>query len=153
MEQTNMQPASNSNSDRRVDSSRRRAEAEADGQREEQVRQREEQVSRQDEPARPPAQPTELAQAAETATDPVWQRWWEIQSNFVDDPRSSVAEAHALVSGVVDRVVRQLQDQCSQLDQGWSGASDTSTEDLRHGLQSYREFLGRLLSKSEENRG
>jgi hypothetical protein len=41
----------------------------------------------------------------------------EIQSNFVDDPRSSVAEAHALVSGMVDRVVQQLQEQLNQLEQ------------------------------------
>jgi len=153
MEQSDMQPSSNSNSDRRVDSTRRRAEAADDQARlqDELVRQQE-QVRRQDEQARWQAQPEETAHM-DAPTDPVWQRWREIQSNFVDDPRSSVAEAHALVSGVVDRVVHQLEEQRSQLEQSWSGGTDISTEDLRHGLQGYREFLSRLLSESEKPRG
>jgi hypothetical protein len=79
----------------------------------------------------------------------MWQRWREIQSTFVDDPRNAVSEAHALVSGVIDRVVQQLQDQRSQLERGWSSNDNTSTEDLRRGLQGYREFLGRLLSRDD----
>jgi hypothetical protein len=67
----------------------------------------------------------------------------------VDDPRKAVTEAHALVSGVIDRVVQQLQEQRSQLERGWSSGADTSTEDLRRGLQGYREFLGRLLSRDD----
>ena len=144
MEQTNTHPVGNSNSDRRVDSSRRRADAEwAD----EPTLQQDERALQQDEPALQqdePEQPRELA-PAEAATDPVWQRWREIQSNFVDDPRSSVAEAQALVNGAVDRVVQQLREQCRQLEGAWSNGKDTSTEDLRRCLQGYREFLGRLL--------
>lgn len=71
----------------------------------------------------------------------------------MDDPRSSVAEAHALVSGMVDQAVQQLQEQRRQLEQSWSGGADVSTEDLRHDLQRYREFLGRLLSGSRDRRG
>jgi hypothetical protein len=146
MEQTNMHPVSDPNSDRRIDSSRRRAEAEAAG---EHTRQQEQaRQERQDEEVQrvESADHQEAAQAP-VATDPVWQRWWEIQSNFVDDPRSSVAEAHALVSGMVDRVVQQLQEQRRQLEQGWSSGRDVPTEDLRRSLQTYREFLGRLLER------
>jgi hypothetical protein len=146
MEQTNTQAAGNSNSDRRVDSSRWRADAEAA---DEQARQRAEQARQEEEEQ---LQRPEAAQAA-PSSDPVWQRWREIQSNFVDEPRSAVAEAHALVSGIVERAVRQLQEQRSQLEQSWSSNRDISTEDLRCSLQSYREFLGHLLSQSQEPRG
>jgi hypothetical protein len=81
--------------------------------------------------------------------DQMWQRWREIQSAFVDDPRNAVTQAHALVSGEIDRVVQQLQEQRSQLERGWSNGDNTSTEDLRRGLQGYREFLGRLLSRGD----
>jgi len=84
-----------------------------------------------------------------TDQDQMWQRWREIQSTFVDDPRNAVTQAHALVSGVIDRVVQQLQDQRGQLERGWSSGDNTSTEDLRRGLQSYREFLTRLLSRDD----
>jgi len=147
MEQTNTHDAGNSNSDRRVDSSRWRADAEAA---DEQTRQRAEQARQEEEQEQ--LQRPEAAQGA-PSSDPVWQRWREIQSNFVDEPRSAVAEAHALISGIVERAVRQLQEQRSALEQGWSSNKDISTEDLRCSLQSYREFLGRLLSQSQESRG
>jgi hypothetical protein len=158
MEQTNIGTADNSNSDRRVDSSRWRADVEAADQqaRQRAVQSRQEEDEGQLEPPEvaqaAPLQQSETAQA-DVATDPLWQRWWEIQSNFVDDPRSSVAEAHALVSGIVDRVVHQLQEQRSQLEQSWSNGKDISTEDLRRGLHSYRDFLGRLLAQSGKPRG
>jgi len=158
MEQTNTHAAGNSNSDRRVDSSRWRADAEAA---DEQARQRAEQARQEEEGEQ--LQRPEAAQGAmqrepqlnraEASSDPVWQRWREIQSNFVDEPRSAVAEAHALVSGIVDRAIRQLQEQRGQLEQSWSSNRDISTEDLRCSLHSYREFLGSLLSQSQEPRG
>ena len=46
-------------------------------------------------------------------------------------------------------MVQQLEDQRGQLERGWSSGDNTSTEDLRRGLQSYREFLTRLLSRDD----
>jgi hypothetical protein len=140
MEQTNFDSSNGSNPDRRIDSSRRRAEIEATNQ---QARE-EEWRTREAEEVRIPA-----AEQGSTDPDQMWQRWREIQSTFVDDPRKAVTEAHALVSGVIDRVVQQLQEQRSELERGWSSGGDTSTEDLRRGLQGYREFLGRLLSRDD----
>jgi hypothetical protein len=82
--------------------------------------------------------------------DQLWQRWWQIQANFVDAPRSAVAEAHALVSGIVDGLVRQLEAQRADLEQRWSSGQEISTEELRCDMQRYRDFLGRLLSKLQE---
>jgi hypothetical protein len=138
MEQTNFDSSNGSNPDRRIDSSRRRAEAEAANQ---QAREEEWQTRDEEEVRIPPAD--------QGSNDPMWQRWREIQSTFVDDPRKAVTEAHTLVSGVIDRVVQQLQEQRNQLQQGWSSGSDASTEDLRRGLQGYREFLTRLLSRDD----
>ena len=140
MEQTNFDSSNGSNPDRRIDSSRRRAEAEAANQQ----AQEEEWRTRDAEEVRIP--PTDQGS---TDQDQMWQRWREIQSTFVDDPRNAVTQAHALVSGVIDRVVQQLQDQRGQLERGWSSGDNTSTEDLRRGLQSYREFLSRLLSRDD----
>lgn len=72
MEQTNTHAPGNSTLDRRVDSSRWRADAEAA---DEQARQRAAQARREEEQQlqqRESAQP----QAAQAETDPLWQRWW-----------------------------------------------------------------------------
>jgi len=137
MEQTNFD-SNGSNPDRRIDSSRRRVEAEAADQ-----QAREEEWTARD------AEEVRIPPADQGAADQMWQRWREIQSAFVDDPRKAVGEAQALVSGEIDRVVQQLQEQRSQLERGWSNGDNTSTEDLRRGLQGYREFLGRLLSRDD----
>ena len=166
MEQTNNNSAGDPQSERRIDSSRWRADAEAANERARREEQRAFQERREQEararaeqapevervPEAAPAAEAEPPQraAADGSTDPLWQRWWEIQSSFVDDPRSSLAEAHALVSGVVDRAIQHLQEQRSQLEQGWSKGRDVSTDDLRRGLQGYRELLGRLLSRTNE---
>lgn len=140
MQQTNFDSSNGTNPDRRVDSSRRRAEVEAANQ---QARE-EEWRTRDAEEVRIPA-----SDQGSLDQDQMWQRWREIQSTFVDDPRSAVTQAHALVSGEIDRVVQQLQQQRNQLERGWSSGDDTSTEDLRRGLQGYRDFLQRLMSRND----
>lgn len=145
MEHTNFDSSNGSNPDRRVDSSRRRAEVEAANQ---QARQ-EEWRTRDAEEVRIPAADQGSMNQGSMDQDQMWQRWRDIQSTFVDDPRSAVSQAHALVSGEIERVVQQLQEQRDQLERGWSSGDDTSTEDLRRGLQGYREFLQRLLSRTD----
>jgi hypothetical protein len=72
-------------------------------------------------------------------------RWQEVQTEFVDDPRKSVAHAHQLVSDAVQRIVDTFTQERNQLERQWSEGEDVSTEDLRVCLQRYREFFTRLL--------
>lgn len=80
-------------------------------------------------------------QSGEHATD----RWRQIQAEFVDDPRKSVAEAHALVSDLMQRIVDSFANERAALEQQWSRGDNVSTEDLRVCLQRYRSFFSRLL--------
>jgi hypothetical protein len=73
------------------------------------------------------------------------ERWQTIQGEFVDDPRRSVTEAHALVSEVMQRVVDTFAQERADLERQWSGGEDVSTEDLRVCMQRYRAFFTRLL--------
>jgi len=73
------------------------------------------------------------------------ERWRHIQSEFVDDPRKSVAEAHKLVGDVVQQIVDAFAAERSSLEQQWSKGDSVSTEDLRVCLQRYRAFFTRLL--------
>src|SRR5690606_23244204 len=84
-----------------------------------------------------------------TNAEKSWQRWREIQGDFVDQPRRAVSDAHALVGEVLDGIVRQFEHERGQLEQRWSRGEDVSTEDLRRCLQTYRDFFGRLLANVE----
>lgn len=72
-------------------------------------------------------------------------RWQEVQTEFVDDPRKSVAHAHQLVSDAVQRIVDTFTEERNQLERQWSEGEDVSTEELRVCLQRYRAFFTRLL--------
>jgi hypothetical protein len=75
----------------------------------------------------------------------VERRWLDIQAKFVDEPRSSVEEANALVADLVDRLVSGFGEERSRLEAQWARGDDVTTEDLRVTLQRYRSFFGRLL--------
>lgn len=75
----------------------------------------------------------------------VERRWLDIQAKFVDEPRSSVEEANALVADLVDRLVAGFGEERSRLEAQWARGDDVTTEDLRVTLQRYRTFFGRLL--------
>lgn len=87
---------------------------------------------------------------ADGTTDAAWQRWRELQSDFVDDPRSAVAEASGLVSELIDGIVRGFESEREALERRWSSGQEVSTEDLRCALQRYRDFFGRLLANASE---
>lgn len=76
----------------------------------------------------------------------VRNRWTEIQTAFVDEPRRAVEQADALVSEVTERLSRSFADERSKLEGQWGRGDDVSTEDLRVALQRYRTFFDRLLS-------
>ena len=72
-------------------------------------------------------------------------RWHEIQGNFVDEPRSAVEQADALVSEVVGKITQMFANEHSSLESQWKQGNDVSTEDLRKALQRYRSFFNRLV--------
>ncbi len=73
-------------------------------------------------------------------------RWDDVQSAFVDDPRTCVERADTLVTEVVDRLSAGFSQTRSQLEGQWSRGEEASTEDLRLALKRYREFFQRLLA-------
>ena len=110
----------------------------------------------------PQEQPTEQAPAEQTPTEsgdsertPIMaddaaegyrSRWQETQADFVDDPRSAVAAADALVAEVMKRVAEEFANERNGLERQWNEGGEASTEDLRLAFQRYRSFFSRLLS-------
>lgn len=78
--------------------------------------------------------------------DSINDRWKQIQSTFVDEPRQAVQEADELVAELMQQLARMFADERGQLESQWAQGTDVSTEDLRQGLQRYREFFQRLLA-------
>ena len=72
-------------------------------------------------------------------------RWNEIQGQFVDEPRSAVQQADALVSEVIEQISQVFAREHSSLESQWKQGDDVSTEDLRKALQHYRSFFNRLV--------
>lgn len=78
--------------------------------------------------------------------DELQSRWNSIQIEFVDQPRTSVEQAEALVAETTEKVARMLSEKRASLDGSWVNHENISTEDLRIALQGYRSFFNRLLS-------
>jgi hypothetical protein len=73
-------------------------------------------------------------------------RWNEIQGKFVDEPRSAVQQADALVADVIEKLTQMFANEHSSLEEQWEDGNDVSTEDLRRTLQHYRSFFNRLVA-------
>lgn len=71
--------------------------------------------------------------------------WDDIQTGFVDDPRSSVAAADSLVKEVIGALIRRFDAERESLEDQWRRGEEASTEDLRRALQAYRTFCRQLL--------
>jgi hypothetical protein len=82
----------------------------------------------------------------EAATGQLRDRWSDVQAGFVDEPRSAVEHADALVAEVMQQLAQGFATERQHLEQQWSRGADVSTEDLRLALQRYRSFFDRLLS-------
>lgn len=72
-------------------------------------------------------------------------RWDSVQVTFVDDPRSAVQKADALVSETIKRLTDVFAGERQKLEEQWGRGADASTEDLRVALRRYRSFFTRLL--------
>jgi hypothetical protein len=84
---------------------------------------------------------------AEDATNELRGRWDDIQTGFVDEPRTSVEQADALVAEVMKRLADSFATERQALETQWARGDDAaSTEDLRVALRRYRSFFDRLLS-------
>jgi len=73
-------------------------------------------------------------------------QWMEIQGAFVDDPRSAVERADALVAETMKRLAEVFAEERQELEGQWSQGNDVDTEALRVALRRYRSFFDRLLS-------
>lgn len=75
------------------------------------------------------------------------QRWHEIQTSFVDEPRQAVEQADTLVAELMQELASGFSESRSKLEAQWDDEEgDVSTEDLRVALTRYRSFFNRLLS-------
>jgi hypothetical protein len=72
-------------------------------------------------------------------------RWNEIQGKFVDEPRTAVQQADALVTEVIGQITQMFAAEHSSLVSQWDKGNEASTEDLRKALQRYRSFFNRLV--------
>jgi hypothetical protein len=79
--------------------------------------------------------------------DDLKARWSSIQAQFIDQPRSSVEQAEALVAETLERINRIFTEQQTSLSKQWCEHEDASTEDLRITLQNYRTFLNSILDR------
>jgi hypothetical protein len=77
-------------------------------------------------------------------------RWSEIQGKFVDEPRSAVQQADALVSEVIEKITQMFSNEHGSLENQWNQGNNVSTEELRMALKHYRSFFNRLILKNEE---
>jgi hypothetical protein len=73
-------------------------------------------------------------------------QWDDIQTGFVDEPRSAVQRADSLVASTMQQLAERFSRERSKLEQQWDRGDSISTEDLRVALQQYRSFFRRLLS-------
>lgn len=74
------------------------------------------------------------------------QRWSDIQTAFVDEPRRAVEQADGLVASAMKRLAEVFADERENLEKQWDRGDNVSTEDLRIAFQRYRTFFHRLLS-------
>jgi hypothetical protein len=74
------------------------------------------------------------------------ERWTDVQAGFVDEPKTAVEQADALVAEVMKRLADSFATERQALEQQWSSGDDASTEDLRVALRRYHSFFDRLLS-------
>ncbi len=73
-------------------------------------------------------------------------RWRDIQTGFVDEPRSAVEQADQLVAQLMQKLAQSFSEQRSTLEKQWEASEKVSTEELRVGFTRYRSFFERLLS-------
>jgi hypothetical protein len=74
------------------------------------------------------------------------RKWNDIQTGFVDEPRTAVQHADGLVASTMQQLAEAFSRERAQLEQQWDRGDSISTEDLRVAFQRYRSFFRRMLS-------
>jgi hypothetical protein len=74
------------------------------------------------------------------------ERWQEVQTGFVDEPRQAVERADELVADLMKRLAQTFADERANLEAQWGQGENVGTEELRVALQRYRSFFERLLA-------
>lgn len=69
----------------------------------------------------------------------VRMRFAELQSEFIDEPRSATKKAETLMEETVDKVTRSMRDQMERVHTDMSG--DADTEKLRLAMHSFKEMI------------
>ncbi|HEY2794472.1 MAG TPA: hypothetical protein VGJ28_19070 [Micromonosporaceae bacterium] len=92
---------------------------------------------------RPGEAPVPGADVVDIDTDGLHDRWQQAQLGFIDDPRSSTADAHAIAADAVEAHITALRDRLTALD-GWQQESTPDTEVLRAAMQGYRGLIDAL---------
>jgi hypothetical protein len=59
------------------------------------------------------------------------ERWKEIQTRFVDEPRGAVEDADGLVANLMQQLAEGFAKERERLEAQWGRGEDISTEDLR----------------------
>jgi len=83
---------------------------------------------------------------AQGEADQFRSSWKDIQTNFVDEPRSAVQQADEQVARCIKRLAEIFAEERTKMEQEWDKGDNVSTEDLRQALRRYRSFFDRLLS-------
>jgi len=73
-------------------------------------------------------------------------RWREIQTGFVDEPRSAVEQADQLVAQLMQGLAQSFSTERGKLEKQWEASEKVSTEQLRVAFTRYRSFFDRLLA-------
>ena len=73
-------------------------------------------------------------------------RWQNVQTGFVDDPKQAVSEADELVAAVISALATTFAEHKSELEGQWR-QGEPATEELRIALRRYRSFFDQLLPR------
>jgi hypothetical protein len=73
-------------------------------------------------------------------------RWRDIQSGFVDEPRAAVEQADQLVAQLMQGLAQSFSTERGNLEKQWEASEKVSTEELRVAFTRYRSFFDRLLA-------
>jgi hypothetical protein len=73
-------------------------------------------------------------------------RWQNVQTGFVDDPKQAVRQADELVAAVISALATTFAEHKSELEGQWR-QGEPATEELRIALRRYRSFFDQLLPR------
>ncbi|WP_103352397.1 hypothetical protein [Amycolatopsis sp. CA-128772] len=71
-------------------------------------------------------------------------RWQNVQTGFVDDPKQAVQQADELVAAVISALATTFAEHKNELENQWQ-QGEPATEELRIALRRYRSFFDQLL--------